>query len=137
MLKGEIRNILVPCNRSFYDIDRALTELKEIHFRQHINVQPGVIAYLYIGAPHEQALLYACKVVAVNETENLIDDDKYVLKPSELQVVHGPHMRLRFICKFNPALFPYETLKEHGLNTWMQGQCFVPDELQKYIDEII
>ena len=134
MINGKIKNILVPCNKSFYDIDRALFELNEIHYRQYIDVQPGAIAYIYVGAPFEQAIMYACKVIAVNETENLINDDKYARDPYALNNVAEHYMRLRLICKFNPNLFTYKKLKENGLKTCMQGQCFVPDELQKYID---
>ena len=137
MINAKVRNILVPCNKSFYDIDRALFELKEIHYRQHIDVQPGAKAYIYVGSPFEQAILYVCKVIAVNETENLIDDDKYAKQPEALNTHPRLHMRLRLISKLNPDLLPYKSLREHGLNTCMQSQCFVPDELQKYIDEKI
>ena len=137
MVKGLIRNILVPCNKRFYDIDRALSELKEIHYRQYIGVQPGAIAYIYVGAPFEKALVYACKVIQVDERDNLIDDDKYSRDPYALNTLHEPHMRLRVIKKLDSSKFTYKTLRENGLESCMQGQCFVPDELQKYIDKNI
>lgn len=137
MTHFSIRNILVPCNKRLYDIDGALNELHEIHYRQFINVEPGALAYIYAGKPFEQGLIYVCKVVATNETHNLVDDKKYFLRPNELKNSPGKYMRLKLITELNSAVFDYYTLREHGLKSCMQGQCFVPNELQVFINSII
>ena len=137
MIKGKIRNILVPCNKCLYDIDAALKDLNEIHYRQFVNVQPGALVYIYVGQPFEQALVYVCRVVEVNETKDLINDASYILKPNELKNNPGRYMRIRLEKALNPGLFDFHTLKEHGLKSCLQGQCYVPPELQEYLDSKI
>lgn len=129
-----IRNIFVPCNKHLYNIDGALKDLKEIHYGQFINVQPGAIAYIYAGKPFEQALIYACKVIEVNETENIIDDKKYLLRPNEFNNRTRRYMKLRVFKVLDANLFKYKILKEHGLKSCMQGQSYVPEEVQRFID---
>lgn len=72
-----IRNIIVPCNKSLYDVDGAFADLKEIDWRQNINVEVGAKAYIYVGKPFEAGLVYECKVIKTNKTIETIDDSKY------------------------------------------------------------
>lgn len=43
-------------------------------------------------------------------------------------------MTLKMVKKLNHEYLSYSNLRKHGINTCMQRQCYVPDELQKYID---
>lgn len=135
MKQGLIRNILVPCNKSFYDIDGALADLKEIDYRQNIHVEIGAKAYIYVGKPFETGLVYECEVTDTDKTKATIDDEKHEKIPNSLPKHSKRYMTLKLIRKLDHDYLSYSNLRKHGIHSCMQGQCYVPDELQEYIDK--
>ena len=49
-------NWIIACNKTYYDIERALTELKTIDYKQTANIQAGSKIYLYISSQTDQMI---------------------------------------------------------------------------------
>lgn len=128
-------NWIIACNKNFYDIDRSLSELKAIDYKQTANIKAGSKVYIYVSKP-DRALAYETEAVVVNKPSQTIDDSPYVLD-KEGYAPSNRYMELRFVRKLNPDGLSLSDLKEHGLTSTLQGPCRTTVELQQYIDEKI
>lgn len=127
-------NWIIACNKTYYDIERALTELKTIDYKQTANIQAGSKIYLYISNP-DRAICYECEALVVNKPEPTIDDSAYVLEGG-----YSPsnrYMEIKLVRKLDPEKLGRAELTEHGLTSTLQSPCRTSVELQKYIDSVI
>ncbi len=56
---------LIPANPSYFDIDEAFKENKEIEYKQSSHIQVGDIVYIYEGSP-QSSIRYRCRALKVN-----------------------------------------------------------------------
>lgn len=96
----------IPCNPSYYDIDKALKELPAIWYKQNLkDVSAGDYVYLYLSAPFS-AYKYKCLVLDSNVKLSDIDtneDKQYYLKPETL-VSTQTYMRIKLIKEGNVSI---------------------------------
>ena len=128
-------NWLIACNKNYYDLDRAYSELKVIDYKQTANIKAGSKVYIYVSKP-DRALAYETEAIVVNKPAQTIDDSAYVLD-SEGYSSCNRYMELKLVRKLNPEGLSLSDLKSHGLTGNLQGPCRTTVELQKYIDEIL
>lgn len=77
---------LIPCNPKLYDVCAAFQNFAVIDWKQSMkNVEIGDTIFIYVGAPI-QAVLFKCRVVAVNKPFSTIDDSKFVINGERYQL---------------------------------------------------
>ena len=77
---------LIPCNPKLYDVCAAFQNFAVIDWKQSMkNVEIGDTIFIYVGAPI-QAVLFKCRVVAVNKPFSTIDDSKFVISGERYHV---------------------------------------------------
>lgn len=132
----EFREWIIPCNVEYYDIDNALRDLKIIDWRQTTqlnNAQVGDIVYFYCKNKKQGAIWYKGAILAVNKTENHIDDSKYAKNGSDTV---GPFIELAVFRVYELSNeLTYSKLKEHGLASRLQGPTVIKGSVADYLHE--
>lgn len=122
---------IISCNPSYYDVAGAFNKLKEIEWKQSVNINVGDIVYIYVGKPFKE-IKYKCiaKKVDLNSAGR-IDDSEFMLDNSNYNN-YGRYMELSLLIKYEDQQYPLSKLKEHGLKS-VQGPSKVTKELYNYI----
>lgn len=133
-LKEHITNStewIISCNPSYYDVIGAFNKLKEIEWKQSVNINTGDIVYIYVGNPFKE-IKYKCiaKKVDLNSAGR-IDDSEFMLDDSNYND-YGRYMELSLLTKYEEQQFPLSRLREHGLKS-VQGPSKVTEELSNFI----
>lgn len=129
-------NIIIPCNKRYYDIDGALEILGVIDYTQTINVKAGAKAYIYSSSPFESALIYECEIIASNKLVSTINDDSFARQKEAYDSNKKRYMEVKLVRKLDYKKLSFGDLKDHGLTGNLQSQCYVTEELQKFIDDM-
>lgn len=115
---------LIPCNPKLYDVCAAFQNFAVIDWKQSMkNVEIGDTIFIYVGAPI-QAVLFKCRVVAVNKPFSTIDDSKFVISGERYQH-YGRYMELQLVFRFSPEVYPLAYLKSRGLRGSIQGPRWI------------
>ncbi len=130
----EQREWIIPCNLNFYDLENALTDLQIIDWKQPKvmnNAQVGDLIYIYCKKKGTGSICYKGAILAVNKTEDIIDDSRY---QSDGLVVEGPCFELAVFRSYclNDEL-TYAKLKEAGLKSRLQGPTVVSGSVADYL----
>lgn len=135
-LLAEQREWILPCNINIYDVSNALRDLKRIDWRQTKqlnNAHVGDIVYIYCKDKKPGEIRYKGAILAVNKTDNLIDDSKYILDGS---VTSGPCVEIAVFREYELTdELRYSDLKKHGLLSTLQGPTVIKGEVAEYLHE--
>jgi len=110
---------IIPCNTSFFDVERAFDRLKCIDWKQSRNINTGDIIYIYVGCPIK-AILFKCRAVKVNMKKMEVDSSEYILN-GKVDKQYGNYMQLELIKKYDRTMLTLEILNANGLQGSVQG----------------
>ena len=114
---------LVPSNPKYFDIIRAFGERDVIEWKQGSDrMQPGDIAYMYLGLPYS-AILYRCEIV---------ETDIPFLGKSE-HVNLKKLMKIRKLEEYPRDWITLARMKEYNVTT-VRAARFMPDDLAADIE---
>lgn len=127
---------ILPSSPNLYRADDAFKELKYVEWHQSRiinNMQIGDIAYVYISTPVKE-IHWKCIVTDVGRIEHRIDDTMFYKIKTLQSELRGPWVELKVMYQYLLTdLVDYESLKQNGLNSRLQGPCRVNEELSKYL----
>lgn len=113
---------IVPSNPSYYDIDAAFREEKEITWKQGRGIKVGDIAYMYLASPYSE-IRYRCEVTATMIPFSYRDKN---VSMSHL-------MKIRLLETYPEGTFPFSKMRACGVKM-IRGPLQVPEALQAELD---
>lgn len=125
-----LREWIIPCNPTKYDIFNAFTKLKKINWKQTANIEVGDIIYIYISQGYH-LLKYKCQVNKVDLEVPEIDDSKFDIT-GEFDGTYGRYMEIELIKELNGDLYSKEAMEKHGFSS-PQNQIRLNPELKRYL----
>lgn len=126
-----LKNWIIPCNITKYDVINAFENLNKINWKQSTNINLGDKVYIYVGAPI-QAIKFETLVTKVNLPNVEIDDSEYEID-NEVYTDYGRYMELQLVKKFHDNLFPLKKLKENDLRS-VQGPTRASKDLVSFLE---
>lgn len=127
---------ILPSSPKSYRADDAFRELDYVEWHQSRiikNMQVGDIAYVYISSP-VQEIHWKCVVVDVDRAECKSNDTTYYQFDVSETDFSGPWVELKVLYEYSLTdLVDYQSLKQHGLKSRLQGPCKVNEDLSKYL----
>jgi 5-methylcytosine-specific restriction protein A len=89
---------MIPCNIAYYDVIGAFNELKNIEWKQSVNIKVNDIVYIYVGNPYKE-IKYKCIARKVDlPLAGRIDDSKFIIDNSNYKNT-GRYMELELLEK--------------------------------------
>lgn len=129
---SKTKDWIISCNPSYYDIEKAFSELEELNWKQNSpNIEVGAFVYIYVSYP-KMAVKYKAVVTKVGLSNKDIDDNKYVIKGDIL--VASQYMKLKLVKVFDDNLLSYNELKNNGFSS-PQGWSKVSIKFSKFLEE--
>ena len=130
---------IVPSNPKIYDAAGAFYDLIKVDWHQTrplANIEVDDIVYIYTSAP-VKAITHQCVVNKVGIPSLEISDAKYYVGGSD-PFSSGPFVELQCVREFD-ALdgLTLAGLREHGLNSSMQGPLKVKNELYDHMQAMV
>ncbi len=110
---------IVPANPKYYDIINCFTDTDTIIWKQSSNIEAGDIVYIYVAAPYS-CILYKCKALEVNIPYEYTDQNLSMKKV----------MKLKLIQKYRKDEYPFQKLKESGINA-IRGPRIITNKFKK------
>lgn len=108
---------IIPANPKYFDVITYIESLPVFSWKQPKNINIGDTVYIYLGAPYS-AILYKCKVIELD----LYDEPQ------------RPTMNLELIQKYDPKEYPFNKLKEYGLNS-VRSARRIPSKLSRELNK--
>lgn len=125
---------IITCNPLYYNVRGAFNKLKQVEWKQSVNIEIGDTVYIYITKP-DQEIKYKCIAKDVNlESASRIDDSEFVLDDSNYNN-YGRYMLLELQSEYEDKQYPLSELKKYGLKS-VQGPSKVTEELSSYIKSV-
>ena len=133
-------NWIFPYNKNKYKLDEILNERDIIEWGQRkYKLQPGDIVYLYCSAP-EKRITHKMVVVETNipEAKTKDDDGEFKTKLFDKKYKNEEvYFRMRYVKKTYSPMLSLNYLRQHGLNSCMQGATKATGMLLDYIEQKI
>lgn len=130
---------IFPYNKSKFKLDEILSERNVVEWGQRkYKLQPGDVVYLYCSAP-EKRITYKMLVTETDIPEDRIldDDDEFKTKLFDKEYKAGEvAFVMEYVKKSNSPLLRLNYLREHGLNSCMQGATKATGSLLEYIEGV-
>ena len=108
---------IIPANPKYFDVITYIESLPVFSWKQPKNINIGDTVYIYLEAPYS-AILYKCKVIELD----LYDEPQ------------RPTMNLELIQKYDPKEYPFNKLKEYGLNS-VRSARRIPSKLSRELNK--
>lgn len=133
-------NWIFPYNKIKYKLDEILIERDIIEWGQRkYKLQPGDIVYLYCSAP-EKRITHKMVVVETNipEAKTKDDDGEFKTKLFDKKYKNEEvNFRMKYVKKASSPMLCLNYLRQHGLNSCMQGATKATGMLLDYIEQKI
>ena len=129
-----VKEWILPCNLNLYNLPEALSDLKIIDWHQPPQMktaQVGDLVYIYCRGKEIGSICYKGAILAVNKTENIIDDSKYYYSD---KVTEGPCIEIAVFREYtlNTEL-TYKDLKDAGLTHTIRGPISIKGSVSDYL----
>lgn len=111
---------IIPANPGYFDILHAFDDKEEIFWKQAAGIKKGDTVFLYVGAP-VSAILYRCRVTETDIPRH---------SPGNRLNIRAL-MKIRLTRRYDPARFPFRTLKDRYRILAVRGPRGVPEELSR------
>ncbi len=124
---------IIPWNPSMYKADEAFKDLKVIDWRRTNNtknIKDGDIVYLYASKPLSR-ITYKGAILKAYKPKLTIDDSVYSIPPGNL--VDGECMEIALFREYEIDGLDFNTLKDNGLTSNLQGAVRVNPNLANYL----
>ena len=132
-----MENWIIPCSIKVYDVIEHFKTHNHIVWRNAFTIQPGDIAYIYVGSPYSE-IKFKCKVVSDVIDDETLQANAYAIPKRKVHSFFSKkdkYIELEYISSFPDRALPLNDLREHGLGQ-VQIQARIDRKLQAYIDSV-
>lgn len=131
-------NWIFPYNKNKFKLEEILNERDSIEWGQRkYKLQPGDIVYLYCSAP-EKRITHKMIVVETDIPEDKTNDDDGEFKTKLFDKKYKNeevYFRMKYVKNSSSPMLCLNFLRQHGLNSCMQGATKATGILLDYIEQ--